>query len=92
MQNCLGNWQHFNNPVFVVKEHGQYIAAIEIRNNTTILHALGKYNLSIRFDPNLYSAYKKWKRVNNLVEDHEDRSEDDYNQTDVLTYLDNICF
>lgn len=92
LHNCLGNWQHFNNPVFVVKEQGKCVAAIEVRNNTKILHALGKYNLSIRFDPNLYSAYKKWKRVNNLVEDHEDRSEDDDDQTDVLTYLGNVCF
>lgn len=92
LHNCLGNWQHFNNPVFVVTKQGQYVAAIEVRNNTTILHALGKYNLSFRFDSSLYSAYKKWKHVNNLVEDHEARSEDDYDQTDVLTYLDNICF
>ena len=92
LHNCLGSWQYFNNPVFAVKEQSKYVAAIEVRNNTTILHALGKYNLSIRFEPNLYSAYKKWKRANNLDEDHGSRSEDDYDQTDVLTYLDNVCF
>lgn len=92
LHNCLTEWKSSNNPVFAVKENGEYLAAIELRDDTTVLQVLGKHNLPIPRDSMLYSAYEKWKRTYYLDENQDEYDEDDYGHIDILSQLDHTCF
>ena len=92
LYNCLTEWKFSNNPVFAVREQGKYVAAIELKDDTTVLQVLGKHNLPIPRDSILYSAYKEWKRTNYLDENPDEYDEDNYGHIDILSQLDRACF
>lgn len=59
MQNCLANWETFDNPVVVVVEGEKSVAAIEVEHNK-IIQARLKDNKAITIGTDLYEAIEKW--------------------------------
>lgn len=59
LQNCLANWETFDNPVVVVVEGEKSVAAIEVEHNK-IIQARLKDNKAITIGTDLYEAIEKW--------------------------------
>ncbi len=65
LQNCLVNWGTERNPVAVVIQKGEAVAAIEVRSGE-IFQAKLKENKSIEPDSDLCRAIEKWCQINNI--------------------------
>ena len=65
LHNCLVNWETERNPVAVVMQKGEAVAAIEVRAGE-IFQAKLKENKSIEPDSDLCRAIEKWCEINNI--------------------------
>ena len=78
LQNCLGGWRTNNSPVVCVKKKDKYVAAIEI-SDKGIEQAFGFDNRELKYDEQLFKAFEKWRKANNL-EINYSNDEDDYEE------------
>ena len=92
LHNCLGDWQYSNNPVFVIKDDHKHMAAIEIKNDTTITQAYGPHNQPIPYSASFYKAFEQWKDINHLSEPYDTAYEDQPEEPHLLQYLDYASF
>lgn len=92
LNNCLAEWKTSNNPVFTIRKNGEYVAAIEIKDDATVLQALGNHNCPIARESTLYAAYEKWKHKNYLDENQDECDEGNYGHIDILSQFDHIYF
>ena len=70
LQNCLVDWETERNPVAVVMQKGEAVAAIEVRASE-IFQARFKENKPIEPDSDLCRAIEKWCKINNIKFDPE---------------------
>ena len=57
LDNCLGSWSPFDDPVMVIKKGKKYLAAIEIFNGEAVTQAMLKGNEDIRNEESIYLAF-----------------------------------
>ncbi len=61
LENCLAEWHGMKNPVAVVLNGREYVAAIEIGKDR-VIQFLGKRNEEVDQESDLYKAFEKWVR------------------------------
>ncbi len=65
LNNCLKEWNVFNNPVTAIYKSNNIIAAVEVNKNE-VFQAYKKDNKMIIEDKKLYNAFLKWTEKYNL--------------------------
>ncbi|GEM_PF-2316499 len=77
LKNCLANYHYGNGRVYILRLHGNPLAAVEVRGDV-IVQALLAENRPIQSDESLYAVLVRWAETNRLkVSLHDDADEYD---------------